>query len=118
RVRLMVHQRLLTTILVLPITLGTVLVAQGMLNYLAPRGWLNQVLHLLMITDSPIRLVHNYTAVILSLIITGFPFTFLLVLSYVTGIDPALERAAATLGARAAARFRTIFLPLLAPGLA
>jgi putative spermidine/putrescine transport system permease protein len=29
RVRLMQHQRLLTTILVMPITLGTVLVAQG-----------------------------------------------------------------------------------------
>ena len=45
-------------------------------------------------------------------------FTFLLTLSYVSGIDPALEQAAATLGARAAARFRHIFLPLLVPGLA
>src|ERR1700712_5244751 len=36
RVRLMRRQRLLTTILVLPITLGTVLVAEGLLNYLGP----------------------------------------------------------------------------------
>jgi putative spermidine/putrescine transport system permease protein len=42
----------------------------------------------------------------------------LLTLSYVSGIDVALENAAATLGARAATRFRLIFLPLLAPGLA
>src|SRR4051794_21751920 len=37
RVRLMRRQRLLTTILVLPITLGTVLVAEGLLNYLGPQ---------------------------------------------------------------------------------
>ena len=42
RVRLMQHQRLLTTILVIPITLGTVLVAEGLLTYLGPRGWLNR----------------------------------------------------------------------------
>ena len=53
-----------------------------------------------------------------SLVITGFPFTFLLTLSYVSGIDPALEHAAATLGASAARRFDRIFLPLLVPGLA
>ena len=52
-----------------------------------------------------------------SLVITGFPFAFLLVLSYLSGIDPTLERAAATLGAGWAQRFRRITLPLLAPGL-
>ena len=46
------------------------------------------------------------------------PFTFLLTLSYVSGVDPALENAAATLGAGASSRFRTILLPLLLPGLA
>ena len=44
RVRLMTRQRLLTTILVMPITLGTVMVAEGLLTYLGPRGWLNRVL--------------------------------------------------------------------------
>ena len=44
RVRLMRRQRLLTTILVLPITLGTVLVAEGLLNYLGPQGWFNRTL--------------------------------------------------------------------------
>ena len=119
RVRRMRRQRLITTILVLPITLGTVLVAEGMLNYFGPQGWFIRTLTILGIgSPSSVRLVHNYWGVFLSLVITGFPFTFLLTLSYVSGIDVALENAAATLGARAAARFRTIFLPLLAPGLA
>ncbi len=118
RVRLMRRQKLLTTILVIPITLGTVLIAEGLLTYLGPRGWVNRVLMEFGITDSPIRLIHNYWGVMLSLVISGFPFTFLLTLSYVTGIDPALEQAGRMLGARARARFWRIVLPLLAPGLA
>jgi len=118
RVRLMRHQRILTTILVIPITLGTVLVAEGLLNYLGPQGWFNRTLLTLGIVSSPVKLLHNYWGVFLSLLITGFPFTFLLTLSYLTGIDPALEQAAATLGARPWARFRHVLLPLLLPGLA
>jgi putative spermidine/putrescine transport system permease protein len=118
RVRLMRRQRLLTTILILPITLGTVLVAEGLLNYLGPQGWLNRTLLAFHLVSGPIRLVHNYWGVFLSLVITGFPFTFLLTLSYITGIDPSLEQAAATLGAGPSQRFRHIFLPLLVSGLA
>ena len=118
RVRLMQRQRVLTTILVLPVTLGTVLIAEGLLNYLGPQGWLSRSLMLLGLVQTPVKLLHNYWGVFISLVLTGFPFTFLLILSYVTGIDPALERAAATLGARAASRFWNITLPLLAPGLA
>ena len=118
RVRLMRRQRFLTTLLVVPITLGTVLVAEGLLNYLGPQGWFNRTLITFGILSEPVRLVHNYTGVFLSLLITGFPFTFLLMLSYITGIDPALEQAGATLGASAWQRFRYVLLPLLLPGLA
>jgi putative spermidine/putrescine transport system permease protein len=112
------YQRWVTTILVVPITLGTVLIAEGMLTYFGPRGWLSQFLQLVHLYDGPIRLTHNYWGVLISLVISGFPFAFLLILSYVTGIDPVLARAAATLGADPKAQFRHIYLPLLAPGLA
>lgn len=118
RVRLMRRQRLLTTLLVVPITLGTVLVAQGLLTYLGPQGWFNRVLLATGLASQPVKLLHNYWGVFLSLLITNFPFTFLLTLSYLTGVDPALERAAATLGAGPFARFRHVLLPLLVPGLA
>ena len=111
-------KRVLTTLLVLPITLGTVLTAQGLLNFLGPTGWFNRVLMNAGLTDAPVRLTNNYWGVFFSLVITGFPFAFLLVGSYLSGIDPALERAAATLGANARQRFRRVTLPLLAPGLA
>ncbi len=118
RVRHMRYQRMLTTILIIPVTLGTVLTAQGMLNYLGPLGWFNRVLMLLGIIHEPVRLVHDFTGVFLSQIVGGFPFCFMLVLSYVTGIDPSLESAAAMLGAGPFARFRHIILPLLGAGLA
>ena len=111
-------KRAITTLLVIPITLGTVLTAQGLIMYTGPSGWLNQVLLGLGLVDEPLTLIHNYTGVFLSLVITGFPFAFLLTLSYISGIDPTLDRAAATLGASAWSRFRHITLPLLAPGLA
>lgn len=111
-------QRLLTASLVVPITLGTVLVAEGLLIYLGPQGWFNRILLEFGLISTPLKLTHNYWGVMLSLIITGFPFAFLLILSNVTGIDPSLGQAAASLGARPFSQFRHIYLPLLAPGLA
>lgn len=111
-------KRLITTVLVVPITLGTVLTADGLLAFMGPTGWLNRILMGIGVVSHPVQLIHNYWGVLFSLIITGFPFAFLLTLSYLTGIDPTLERAAATLGAGWVERFRYITLPLLAPGLA
>lgn len=111
-------KRTINTLLIIPISLGTVLVAEGLLTYLGPRGWFNRTLMSLGIIDSPVQLVHNIWGVILSLIITGFPFAFLLTLSYISGINPRMEEAASTLGAGPWKRFRYVTLPLLAPGLA
>jgi putative spermidine/putrescine transport system permease protein len=111
-------QRTLTTVLVVPITLGTVLIAEGLLLYLGPQGWLSRFLILLHLSASPVHLTHNYWGVFLSLVLSGFPFAYLLILSYLTGIDPALPQAAATLGASPWKQFVYVYLPLLIPGLA
>jgi putative spermidine/putrescine transport system permease protein len=111
------YQKLVTTLLVIPVTLGTVLVADGMLTYFGPNGWFSQAVHGMHLYNEEIRLTHNYWGVLISLIVSGFPFAFLLTLSYVTGIDPTLARAAATLGAGPWQQFRQIYLPLLIPGL-
>ena len=111
------YQKFVTTLLVIPVTLGTVLIADGMLTYFGPNGWFPQVLHGLHLYSDEVRLTHNYWGVLLSLIVSGFPFAFLLTLSYVTGIDPTLANAAATLGASPWQQFRQIYLPLLMPGL-
>jgi putative spermidine/putrescine transport system permease protein len=111
-------KRLLIGLLVMPVTLGTVLIAKGLLTLLGARGWVNRALLELGLVDDPVRFVNNYWGVLLTLVITGFPFAFLLTLSYLGGIDPMLERAAATLGAGPRQRFWRITFPLLLPGLA
>ena len=59
------------------------------------------------------------SGVLISLVVSGFPFAFLLILSYVTGIDPgARARRAPRSAPDPQAQFRHIYLPLLAPGLA
>lgn len=111
------NKRLITTLLVMPATLGTVLVAEGLIRYFGPIGWFNQVLMAIGLIDGPLRLTHNYVGVMASLIITGFPLSLLLVLGHASGIDPDLERAAATLGAGPSERFRRVVLPLMLPGI-
>lgn len=111
-------KRFLSTILVLPITLGTVLTALGLLIFAGRQGWLNRILLDAHIIGEPLRLVNNYLGVMLSLIVSGFPFAYLLISSYLSGIDPSIEAAARTLGANWRQRFLRVTLPLLAPGLA
>ncbi|MGH2943417.1 MAG: ABC transporter permease [Solirubrobacteraceae bacterium] len=111
-------KRVVIALLVMPITLGTVLIAKGLLTLLGARGWVNRALLELGLVDDPVRFVNNYWGVLLTLVITGFPFAFLLTQSYLGGIDPMLERAAATLGAGPRQRFWRITFPLLLPGLA
>jgi putative spermidine/putrescine transport system permease protein len=110
-------QRLLLALLVVPITLGTVLTAEGILEFYGPAGWFNRTLNLIGLASSPVHLTMSYTGVLLSLIIGGFPFAYLLTHAYLSGIHPSIEKAAATLGAGPWARFRHVTFPLLLPGL-
>jgi putative spermidine/putrescine transport system permease protein len=112
-------KRLLLTLLVVPITLGTVLTAEGILEFFGPVGWFNLTLQKLGLVTAghPVSLINDYWGVLFSLIISGFPFAFLLTHSYLSGIHPALEKAAATLGAGWWQRFRFVTFPLLLPGL-
>lgn len=110
-------KRLLLALLVVPITLGTVLTAEGIIEFYGPAGWFNRTLNLIGLASSPVKLTMNYTGVLLSLIISGFPFAYLLTHSYLSGIHPSLEKAAATLGAGWWQRFRSVTFPLLLPGL-
>src|SRR5699024_183044 len=90
-------KRTLSTMMVLPITLGTVLTAQGLLIFAGRQGWLNNALLQMWLIDEPLILVMNYWGVCFALIVSGFPFAFLLISSYLSGIDPSLDAAAKTM---------------------
>lgn len=111
-------KRTITAVVLVPMTLGSVFVAAAMNEFLGRAGWLNRALLAVGLVDEPLQLVGNFTGVLLSLVFTGLPFSFLVMVGYAAGIDPAVEHAAAVLGAGPAARFRLVVLPLLLPGLA
>lgn len=109
---------LITIMLALPITLGTVLMAEGILGFLGPKGWLNQALIALHLIEEPLKLTHNYTGVLIALFLSGFPMVFLMLLGFVSGINPNIEHSAAILGANRWQVFWRVMLPLMAPGIA
>lgn len=111
-------ERTITTILVLPISLGVILLAEGILGFYGGKGWFNQMLLGVGALEEPLVLTHNYIGVMLSLFMQQFPFCFLMLLGYISGIDPSLESSARTLGANPWTVFHRVMLPLIAPGLA
>jgi len=111
-------ERMITFFLIIPLTLGTVLVSQGMLTFLGPKGWVNQFLMFIGIVKDPIQFTHNMLGVILSVVIQNFPYSFLMLLGYISGISPDLEKASQMLGASKSQTFWKIMFPIMAPGVA
>lgn len=111
-------ERTITTILVLPISLGVIFLSEGILGFYGTNGWLNQMLIGAGLFHEPLELTHNFIGVTLSLFMQQFPFCFLMLLGYISGIDPSLESSARMLGAGPWTVFRRVMLPLIAPGLA
>ena len=60
-------ERTITTILVLPISLGVIFLSEGILGFYGTNGWLNQMLLGADIIKEPLELTHNFIGVILSL---------------------------------------------------
>ncbi len=79
-------------------------------------GIINQALRALGVTQYPLRLLNTTFAVDLAMTHVLLPFMILPLYATLRGIDPALLKAAASLGAPPAATFRQVLLPLSLPG--
>jgi putative spermidine/putrescine transport system permease protein len=81
---------------------------------LGPRGPLNSLLPMLGL--GPVRLIRNELGVFIGMVHYLVPFATLTILSALRGIDTSLLSAARSLGAGKAYIFRSVILPLSAPG--
>lgn len=81
---------------------------------LGPRGPVNSLLPFLGL--EPIRLIRNEPGVFIGMVHYLVPFATLTILSSLRGIDDSLLAAARSMGASRAYIFRTVVLPLSAPG--
>lgn len=107
-------RKALTLTLMMPMTFGSILIAQGMTRVFAPYGWINLALQ--SIGLGPGTFLFNYWGTFIAAILTTVPFAFLMMMGFFGGIDRSLENAAASLGASRAARFWQIIFPLALPG--
>jgi putative spermidine/putrescine transport system permease protein len=108
-------RKLITLLLMLPITFGSILIAQGMTRVFSPFGWVNLLLKAVGLPQS--ELLFNYRGTFIAAVLTTLPLAFLMMMGFFGGIDRTLENAAATLGASRAARFWRVILPLALPGI-
>ncbi|MFD4957858.1 ABC transporter permease [Microbacterium sp. NPDC058389] len=108
-------REMLVFVMLLPLTFGSILIAQGMSRVFSSSGWLN--LLLTSIGADKGQFIYNYTGTFIAGVLTTTPFAFLLMLGFFGGIDRRIEDAAATLGANRFHRFWRITFPLVLPGL-
>ena len=80
-------------------------------------GPANGLLQWLGLTEAPIQLMFTRFAVLLAMVHVLLPFVILPLVVVMRRIDPALLRAAASLGAPRWRRFVSVYLPLTLPGI-
>lgn len=68
-------------------------------------------------TLAPFRMLGTPMALILSYVVLGLPLVTIIMTAMFRGLDPMLERAAASLGATPAKVARTVVMPLAAPAI-
>jgi putrescine transport system permease protein len=108
------HRRLLLLLVILPFWTGFLLRITAWIGILRDGGLLNGILAALGLP--PFQLLHTDTAMLIGMVYGYLPFMILPIEARLAGADPALERAAADLGATPLRVFISVTLPLSLPG--
>lgn len=108
---------LILIIVVTPLFLGEVVRTYSWIIVLGNTGFINSVLSKLGLIASPIQLLFTTFGVVLALVHVTLPVMVVMLAAALAHIDPAYERAAASLGASPLRAFLTVTLPLSTPGI-
>lgn len=104
-------------IVVGPLLVSVVVRNFGWMVLLGTTGLVNQVLTILGVPGAPFRLMFTELAVVIGLVHVMVPLVVLSVWASLGRLDPALERAALSLGASRSTVFRRVVLPNVMPGI-
>jgi spermidine/putrescine transport system permease protein len=110
------HRTLLLMLIVLPFWTSFLVRTFALIFLLRDTGLVNTLLLRLGLIHEPVALLYTPFAVLLGLVYGFLPFMVLPIYASLEKLDPALLEASATLGARPAAQFFTVILPLSLPG--
>lgn len=111
-------RQVLLFLVVLPFWTSFLVRTFALIFLLRDSGLVNAVLLRVGIVETPIPLLYTPFAVLLGLVYGFLPFMVLPIYASLEKLDPALLEAAEVLGARPAARFLRVTLPLSLPGVA
>jgi iron(III) transport system permease protein len=110
-------RRVTRLITILPVVTPPFVIGLGIILICGRAGVINAVLeHAFGVP--PTRWIYGLPGLLLAQLFAFTPVAFLVLVGVVEGVSPTLEEAGQTLGARSGAVFRTVSLPLMAPGLA
>ena len=103
-------KRILDALMDIPFALPTAVAGISLTALYSANGWFGAPL-----TGAGIELVYTLGGVILAMTFTSIPFVVRAIQPVLEDLDPALEQAAMTLGARPFAIFRRVVLPAILP---
>ncbi len=109
-------RRLVTVAAALPLVIPSYVAALALLGALSPRGLVQQIL------EGPFGVdelpgISGYSGALIALTLSTYPYVFLLAVSALRALDPALEEAARSLGDTTWKVFLRVTLPALRPSL-
>jgi putative spermidine/putrescine transport system permease protein len=110
------ERSLLMLLIISPLLVSVVIRTFGWVIVLGPKGVINWALLELGLLSVPLKLMYTETAVVIGLTHIYYPFMVLAIYTALRNIDPAVIRAAQSLGAGPARTFWQITLPLSVPG--
>ncbi|MBL8698857.1 MAG: ABC transporter permease [Alphaproteobacteria bacterium] len=107
----------LLLLVVFPLLLNLVVRTFGWIALLANRGLVNDTLLALGLIEAPIKLLFNFTGILIGLTHIYLPFMVLVLIAAIESMPRDVEDAARTLGAGWWATFLKVTLPLSLPGI-
>jgi len=111
------YRNLLLFLIVAPFWTSFLVRTFALIFLLRDTGLVNSLLLATGLVHEPVTLLYTPFAVLLGLVYGFLPFMVLPIYASLEKLDPALLEAAGVLGARPAALFRTVILPLSLPGI-
>ena len=111
-----IYRTVLYAIVVSPLLISVIVRTYGWVVLLANNGVVNGTLHTFGLIDKPVRMLGTFGSVVIATVHVLLPFMMLPIASALQGLDPALERAAQSLGANPLQTFWRVTLPLSMPG--
>jgi putative spermidine/putrescine transport system permease protein len=107
----------LTILVVFPLLLNLVVRTFGWIALLAQNGLVNQALQALGVAQAPVKLLFNFTGLLIGMTHIFLPFMVLVLVGAIQNIPRDVEDAARVLGASWSTAFVRVTLPLSAPGI-